>query len=113
MAQPSVTKIGGVTEMVRIIQLCQTHGVAVAPHSPYFGPGFIATLHVAAALVERPLIEVLWLDMAANPFDPWVRPVDGRLAVPTGPGLGCEPDPAVLARYAAGPPTRTTVRDAA
>ena len=113
VAQPSVTKIGGVTEMVRIIQLCQAHGVTVAPHSPYFGPGFIATLHVAAALVERPLIEVLWLDMAANPFDPWVRPVDGALAVPTGAGLGCDPDPAVLARYAAGPPTRTTARDPA
>ena len=110
VAQPSVTKIGGITEMVRIIQLCQAHGVAVAPHSPYFGPGFLATLHTAAALIENPMIEVLWLDMAANPFDPWVRPVDGKLAIPTGPGLGCDPDLAVLARYAAGPPTRTSAR---
>lgn len=110
VAQPSVTKVGGITEMVRIIQLCQAHGVAVAPHSPYFGPGFIATLHVAAALIERPLVEVLWLDMEANPFDPWVRPVDGRLAVPGGPGLGCDPDPAVLARYTVGTPTRISMR---
>jgi D-galactarolactone cycloisomerase len=110
VAQPSVTKVGGVSEMVRIIQLCQAQGVAVAPHSPYFGPGFVATLHLAAALVERPLIEVLWLDMEANPFDPWVRAVDGRMAVPDGPGLGCDPDPAVLARYTVGSPTRTSMR---
>lgn len=113
VAQPSVTKIGGVTEMVRIIQLCKAHGIAVAPHSPYFGPGFIATLHVIAALIERPLVEVLWLDMEANPFDPWVRPADGRLAVPGGPGLGCDPDPAVLARYTVGTPTRISMRPSA
>lgn len=99
IAQPSVTKIGGISEMVRIIHFCQASAVAVAPHSPYFGPGFIATLHVAAALIEAPLIEVLWLDMQANPFDPWVRPKDGTVGVPDGPGLGCDPDPDVLARY--------------
>ena len=107
VAQPSVTKLGGVSEMVRIIHLCQANAVAVAPHSPYFGPGFLATLHIAAALVEQPLIEVLWLEMEANPFDPWVRPQGGTLAVPSGPGLGCDPDPAILARYAKGAPTRT------
>ncbi len=113
VAQPSVTKIGGITEMVKIIQLCQAHGITVAPHSPYFGPGFVATLHVIAALIERPLVEVLWLDMEANPFDPWVRPVNGKVAVPSGPGLGCDPDPAVLARYTIGTPTRTSMRQGA
>ncbi len=107
IAQPSVTKLGGISEMVRIIHLCQANGVAVAPHSPYFGPGFLATLHIAAALIEKPLIEVLWVEMEANPFDPWVRPRNGKLAVPEGPGLGCDPDPAILARYAKGPTTRT------
>jgi D-galactarolactone cycloisomerase len=113
VAQPSVTKLGGVSEVVRIVHLCQANGIAVAPHSPYFGPGFLATLHIAAALVERPLIEVLWLDMEANPFDPWVRPQDGKLAVPHGPGLGCDPDLAILARYTRGSPTRTSSRTAA
>ena len=107
VAQPSVTKIGGIGEMIRVIHLCQAHGIEVALHSPYFGPGFLATLHIAAALVEAPMIEVLWLEMEANPFDPWVRPRDGHLAVPDAPGLGCDPDPEMLARYAKGPPTRT------
>ena len=92
--------------MKRVIALAQAHGVEVVPHSPYFGPGFVATLHLAAALIERPMIEVLWLDMEANPFDPWVRAAGGKVAVPSSPGLGCDPDPAVLARYTKAPPTR-------
>jgi L-alanine-DL-glutamate epimerase-like enolase superfamily enzyme len=107
IAQPSVTKVGGIGEMVKVIHLCQAHGVEVMPHSPYFGPGFIATLHIAAALIEQPLIEVLWLDMEADPFDPWVRAADGKVGVPSGPGLGCDPNPVILERYAKGQRTRT------
>jgi L-alanine-DL-glutamate epimerase-like enolase superfamily enzyme len=110
IAQPSVTKLGGIGEMIKVIHLCQAHGIEVMPHSPYFGPGFVATVHIAAALVENPLIEVLWLDMEANPFDPWVRAKDGKVKVPGGPGLGCDPDPAILQRYAKGPATRTERR---
>lgn len=106
IAQPSVTKIGGIGEMLRVIEACGRLGVKVAPHSPYFGPGFIATLHICAALVPEPLIEVLWVDMEANPFDPWVRPAAGKTKVPQGPGLGCEPDPVVIQRYRQGEPTR-------
>jgi L-alanine-DL-glutamate epimerase-like enolase superfamily enzyme len=113
VAQPSVTKVGGIAEMQDVIRLCQAHGVEVAPHSPYFGPGFVATLHIAAALLEKPLIEVLWLEMEANPFDPWVRVKDGMVQVPRGPGLGCDPDPAVLARYTTGAAHRTGRRAAA
>lgn len=110
VAQPSVTKVGGIGEMKRVIALAQAHGVEVVPHSPYFGPGFVATLHLAAALIERPIIEVLWLDMEANPFDPWVRAEGGKVAVPSAPGLGCDPDPAVLARYTKAPATRTEAK---
>ena len=106
IAQPSVTKIGGIGEMLRVIALCHANGVEVFPHSPYFGPGFLASVHICAALIERPLVEVLWLDMEANPFDPWVRASDGKVKVPQGPGLGCEPDPAILERYRKGAVTR-------
>ncbi|ORE90907.1 racemase [Stappia sp. 22II-S9-Z10] len=107
IAQPSVTKVGGIGEMMRIIALADAHGVEMMPHSPYFGPGFLATLHLSAALLERPLVEVLWMDMEANPFDPWVRVTDGTVGVPDGPGLGCDPDPDVLKAYAKGEIVRT------
>jgi D-galactarolactone cycloisomerase len=108
IAQPSVTKVGGIGELVKVIHLCQASGIQVFPHSPYFGPGLIASYHAAAALIENPLIEILWLDMEANPFDPWVRPSNGKVKVPQGPGLGVEPDAEILARYAKGKPTRIT-----
>ena len=106
IAQPSVTKIGGIGEMVKVIYLCQAHGIEVLPHSPYFGPGLIASIHISAALIERPLVEILWLEMEANPFDPWVGASNGKVKVPTGPGLGAEPDAATLKRYAKGETTR-------
>lgn len=76
IAQPSVTKNGGIDEMLHMITHCQAHGVAVMPHSPYFGSGFIVTIHIIAALIE-----VRWLEMEANPFDPSVRTRNGRRKV--------------------------------
>jgi L-alanine-DL-glutamate epimerase-like enolase superfamily enzyme len=102
IAQPSVTKIGGIGEVLRVIALGHARGVQVTPHCPYFGAGFLASVHIIAALIDKPLVEVLWLDMEANPFDPWVKPVNGRVKVPQGPGLGCDPDPAIVARYRVG-----------
>jgi D-galactarolactone cycloisomerase len=102
VAQPSVTKIGGIGEVLRVIALGSKRNVQVTPHCPYFGAGFLASVHIIAALIDKPLVEVLWLDQEANPFDPWVKPVNGRVKVPQGPGLGCDPDPAIVARYRAG-----------
>ena len=48
-AQPSVTKVGGVTEFLKVATLADAAGVTLMPHSPYFGPGFLATLHLTAA----------------------------------------------------------------
>src|SRR3979411_1685250 len=39
-AQPSVTKVGGVTEYLKVVALADERGVKLAPPSPYFGPGF-------------------------------------------------------------------------
>jgi D-galactarolactone cycloisomerase len=95
---------------LRLIDLCRAEGVEIAPHSPYFGPGFIATLHIIAAMREKPLVEVLWLDMEANPFHSFVVPSGGHLKVPQLPGLGCDPDPAIVERYRIGETTRITAR---
>jgi L-alanine-DL-glutamate epimerase-like enolase superfamily enzyme len=107
IAQPSVTKIGGIGEMLAVIELCRRADVRVMPHCPYFGHGLIATVHIIAALAPDALVEVLWLDMEDHPFHDFVRPVGGRLAVPQAPGLGCEPDPAILERYTKGEVTVT------
>ncbi|MFP3335690.1 enolase C-terminal domain-like protein, partial [Pseudomonas sp. SIMBA_064] len=46
--QPSVTKVGGISECLRIAALAERHDAVVLPHCPYFGPGLVATLHLAA-----------------------------------------------------------------
>jgi len=95
-AQPSVTKIGGVTEMRRVMTLADTFGVQVVPHSAYFGPGLLASIHCIAAMPKESLVERFYCDFAENPLGDAIHPVRGRIAVPQGPGLGVDPDPRLL-----------------
>jgi L-alanine-DL-glutamate epimerase-like enolase superfamily enzyme len=94
--QPSVTKIGGISAVRDIYALANHASVAVVPHSAYFGPGLVATAHLIAAFSRSPMIERLYCDLAVDPFGGWNVPVDGVVAVPTGPGLGVEPDEKLL-----------------
>ena len=97
--QPSVTKIGGVSEMQRLIALAAARGPTLAPHSPYFGPGLIATIHICASLPEPAFVERFYCDLEASPFGDQVNAADGYMTVPQGPGLGLDIDEAVIARY--------------
>ena len=98
-AQPSVTKVGGVSEFLKVAALARAHGVEVMPHSPYFGPGFLASLQLAAVLPEGALLERLYVDLEASLYGDLIDAVDGRFRVPDGPGLGAEPDRDVIATY--------------
>jgi D-galactarolactone cycloisomerase len=100
-AQPSVTKIGGITEMRKVMALAEAHNVTVAPHSPYFGPGFLATLHLLAAWPPASTIERLYVDLEASLYGNFINPVNGHYTLPTGPGLGVEPDQQVINKYRA------------
>jgi L-alanine-DL-glutamate epimerase-like enolase superfamily enzyme len=98
-AQPSVIKVGGVPEFLKVATLADEFGVELIPHSPYFGPGFLATLHLMS-LRDEGLIEVFYMKRAACL---WRGRVDadtnGSIEVPQGPGLGYEPDTDVMKRY--------------
>jgi L-alanine-DL-glutamate epimerase-like enolase superfamily enzyme len=101
-AQPSVTKIGGVTALRRIAALAETSGVEVVPHSAYFGPGLLASIHCVAAMHGESLVERLFCEFAETPLGDAINPVGGRVAVPQGPGLGVDPDPRLLERLRTG-----------
>ncbi|WP_085677687.1 MULTISPECIES: mandelate racemase/muconate lactonizing enzyme family protein [unclassified Pseudomonas] len=97
--QPSVTKVGGISECLRIAALAEHHAGVVLPHCPYFGPGLIATLHLAAVQPQVPQIEYLFVEPAG-----WLYPVEqlrqgNRLQVPQGPGLGLDIDLQVAERF--------------
>jgi D-galactarolactone cycloisomerase len=100
--QPSVTKIGGISEMKRIVNMAIDRGNALAPHSPYFGPGLIATIHICASLPHPAFVERLYCDLEASPFGDQVNAADGYMNVPEGPGLGLVIDEAIIARYRIG-----------
>lgn len=100
VAQPSVTKIGGVTELNKVFALAEAHGVRVVPHSAYFGPGLLASIHASAAQAQEIWIERFYCDFNENPFDDVINPVHGRIAIPQGPGLGADPDPLLLKKLA-------------
>jgi D-galactarolactone cycloisomerase len=99
--QPSITKIGGVSAMRMIAGMAHRCGAKIAPHSPYFGPGLIATIHFAASLRDKPMIERFYLDLEASPLGNFVDAPGGFMRVPNGPGLGIDVDEAVLKQYRA------------
>jgi L-alanine-DL-glutamate epimerase-like enolase superfamily enzyme len=91
VVQPSVTKHGGLTGLLEVAALAREADVTMVPHSPYFGPGLLATLHVLAAAEAAEPIEFYFADLASPPMGPALLPRDGAIAVPQGPGLGIEP----------------------
>lgn len=100
-AQPSVTKVGGITEFRKVAALAAERGVKLAPHSPYFGPGALATIHLLAALAPDARFEYFYLQADAWLYGDLLAPRCGELGVPQAPGLGADPDADVIRRYAA------------
>ena len=99
-AQPSVTKVGGITEYLKVVALADEFGVRLAPHSPYFGPGLLATLQLLSLRDDATFVEIFYMKRAACL---WRGRVDvdasGNVEVPDGPGLGYEPDREVMEQY--------------
>ncbi len=94
--QPSVTKVGGITEMRKIMVLTEAFGAKFVPHSPYFGPGFAASVHLCAAAAKETWIERYYCDFEQHPFGAIIDPREGDIVVPEGPGLGADPDMAIV-----------------
>ena len=95
-AQPSVSRVGGVTQFRKVLALAEAFGVEVVPHSAYFGPGLLASLHLIAAMTRETPVERFYCDFDVNPYHDAIIPKDGRIAIPQGPGLGIDLDPKVI-----------------
>jgi L-alanine-DL-glutamate epimerase-like enolase superfamily enzyme len=104
---PDATICGGITEMMKIAHLAETHQIRVVPHcGGLTAIGMAANFHAAAAITdvghfeydaraEQPLRD----ELPGEPLFSNERIVDGCLPVPAGPGLGIEIDEQVLAKY--------------
>jgi D-galactarolactone cycloisomerase len=103
IAQPSVTKVGGITEMRKIIAAAEAHATELVPHCAYFGPGNLASIHIVASLATDTLLENIYANLEANPFGDVMLAKSGLVSVPSGPGLGVEPDMKIVEKYRQGP----------
>jgi L-alanine-DL-glutamate epimerase-like enolase superfamily enzyme len=65
--QPSVAKMGGISELCKIFPTATVSNITVMPHCFYDGPGLLAAVHVAAALgTADAMIEWRFFDLEAQ-----------------------------------------------
>ncbi|MEH0832032.1 mandelate racemase/muconate lactonizing enzyme family protein [Pectobacterium cacticida] len=97
VAQPSVAKVGGISAALQIIKLADDYKIKVVPHCFYYGAGLMATAHLVATLPENISLEVPYIQWTDNlypqlAFSPYMQ-------LPDLPGLGFEPDSALINKY--------------
>jgi len=115
IAQPEVCALGGITEYLRVLALCHAHFTPVINHVWGSAIAVAANLHLLAAMPPmpgglHPWEPMLEFDTTHNLFrdellqeplaiQDQVRDTGGFVAVPTGDGLGVEPDRNVIDRF--------------
>jgi L-alanine-DL-glutamate epimerase-like enolase superfamily enzyme len=97
--QPSIVKIGGITQLFRIATESEKAGVTCVPHAFFFGPGFLATLHCIACKERDAPLERLFADVAWVAYANTVPDKNGGVDVPDGPGLGADPEVDLLMKF--------------
>ena len=116
IAQPEVCSLGGVSEYMRVLALCHAHFTPVVNHVWGSAIAVATNLHLLSAMPDLPGGMHQWetfleFDTTENRFrdDLPLAPLDiqfqvnangGRVSVPTGPGIGVEPDRAFLKHFA-------------
>ena len=95
--QPSAIKLGGLTPLWQIAQLCEGSTVRLAPHCTCFGPGLLATLHVLAAHRHEVVAERLFCELGFTPYAGVMPLRMGAYELSDRPGLGADPEPELMA----------------
>ncbi|MEW2919565.1 mandelate racemase/muconate lactonizing enzyme family protein [Ruegeria sp. ANG10] len=115
IAQPEVCALGGVSEYLRVLSLCHVHFTPVVNHVWGSAIAVATNLHLLAAMPAipgglHPWEPMLEFDTTDNKFrdDLLTEPLEiqnqvkannGRVTIPTGPGLGVEPDRDFIDHY--------------
>lgn len=104
VVQPDVGRVGGLTEARRVAELARDRGLLVVPHCWKSAIGIAASAHLAAISPSCAYIEFLPQALADSSLrrelcSVELPVVDGRIPLPTAPGLGVEIDEAAMARF--------------
>jgi L-alanine-DL-glutamate epimerase-like enolase superfamily enzyme len=96
--QPDVTRVGGISELLRIVDLARARGRRLVPHSWSTGIIKAATLHVLAVMPEVEYFEycVQTTELNQRLVSQSFPLVDGCVAIPDAPGLGVDLDEDVV-----------------
>ena len=90
--QPDCTRVGGLTQMQAIRNAANENYLHVIPHGWNTAVGLAADLQFQATVVDDKYCMVeFWSDRMITDFlkdNPFLLDDDGKIAVPTGPGLG-------------------------
>jgi L-alanine-DL-glutamate epimerase-like enolase superfamily enzyme len=96
VVQPDVCYVGGLTRALRVAALAAAVGLPCTPHCANHSLILVFTLHLLGA-IENP---GPYLEFSIEPdedypwqvgmYEPRPRAVDGRVAIPEGPGWGVE-----------------------
>ena len=92
VVHPDLLTIGGLGQMKKLGGLCEKYGCAIALHMAESPIGFMAAVHMAAALKNVLAVEFHsvdhpeWYDLV----NPVIKLEDGFMKVPNTPGLGIE-----------------------
>ena len=116
IAQPEVCAVGGVSEYLRVLALAHAHFTPVINHVWGSAVAVATNLQLLAAMPAMPGGMFPWepmleFDTTDNKFrdnllleplriQEQVKSNGGYVAVPTGPGIGVEPDRQFLSHYA-------------
>ena len=115
IAQPEVCALGGISEFLRVLALCHAHFTPVVNHVWGSAIAVAANLQLLAAMPPlpgglHPWEPMLEFDTTHNAFrdELLMEPLDiqqqvkdnrGRVKIPTGSGLGVEPDRDFIRQY--------------
>ncbi|MHC1766967.1 MAG: mandelate racemase/muconate lactonizing enzyme family protein [Verrucomicrobiia bacterium] len=102
IVQPDNYYFGGMIRSMQVARMAQAVGRTCTPHMSGGGLGFLYMMHFVSALPNAmPHHEFKGLRTTV-PFECKTSPlkvVDGKIKVPTGPGLGVDIDPAYIKKH--------------
>lgn len=100
VAQPDVCMIGGVSEAKNALRLLFANGIAIMPHTPFIGPAALASLHLISTLGDEGYFAMIEAEDHMDPYGMGLARWRNAIDVPVAAGLGFDPAPQYLKRYA-------------
>ncbi|MBI5383567.1 MAG: mandelate racemase/muconate lactonizing enzyme family protein [Verrucomicrobia bacterium] len=104
IVQPDTYYFGGMIRSMQVARMAAVFGKSCTPHMSGGGLGFLYMMHFVSALPNamphhefKGLRTNVQFECKTSPL----KVVDGKIKVPTGPGLGVEIDPAYLKKHEA------------